>query len=138
MRAALVLLTASLLTSCGLIPSNPEVDPEFSILYAEFLADAAHYGRELDLWDLRIEFAEMPLDIAGRCRPNKTVEINPEVWAFYDRWDREILIYHELGHCLLGQDHRPDSIMSQNLRTTWYAWHREEYKAELFTYKERY
>jgi hypothetical protein len=133
----LVILAGLASLGCGIIPVNPEVAPEFSILYSQFLTDANHYNRELDLDGLIVRFGPTEPTVAGYCSGNKLIVINEESWNSYDRYGKEVLLYHEFGHCLLGQDHRLNSIMSPTLiRSYYYAAHADTFKQELFTYED--
>lgn len=136
MRSEYATITiAVLMTGCGLLPANPEVDPEFRILYAYFKGDAIRHNRELDYGNLVIKFGNLPSNIMGTCGGPKTVTINPAIWARISGWDRFLLIYHELGHCLLGQDHRQNSIMSPGLSDTQFAFQKQSYIDELFNFQ---
>lgn len=81
----------------------------------------------------------------GRTSPNR-VELNQSMWSDGSESFREMLIFHELGHCLLGRDHRntqfssgrPESIMNSYLfsqRT--YERYRDDYLKELYTVNAR-
>jgi hypothetical protein len=144
MRFFVSAIIAVSLSACGILPANPEVDPEFRIIYSGFLADAAKYGRDLNLDGLVIRMAEpgmMESTIQGSAA-GKTVEINPDRWSAFratsaGNADREVLIYHELGHALLGLSHDdPVQIMKVGLLTAYYARNREEYIRELFEFKK--
>lgn len=130
-----LVLVALILAGCGLLPSNPEVDPAFSILYSQFLMEAVKYHRELNLNNLVMKFGPLDPALAGTCSNGPTVTIAEDYWHEITAWEKEILIYHELGHCLLGQAHRANSIMSSpEINYYSYAWHRDTYVAELFNY----
>jgi hypothetical protein len=122
-------------TGCGLIPANPEVQPEFSVLYSQFLMDASRFKREIDPSGLVVQFGETAVRTDGQCTSPKTVTINRAYWDKFNKWGKELLLYHELGHCLLGQDHRPGSLMAEPApSSTNYAFKREEYLTEFFSY----
>lgn len=129
-------------SACGVIPTpadNPEVEPTFRIYYSRWLADAARYQRELSLKGLRVRMGqpgELSDRIGGMCMDGKIVVINPAAWAsFKHDHEAELLMYHEFGHCTLGQDHRPiPSIMNPGLMSWAYLRDREEYKREVFTF----
>jgi len=64
----------------------------------------------------------------GECSTNffsaPTITINPTFWAFASETDRTLVVFHELGHCVLNRAHNntvagghPVSIM--NLHATW-------------------
>lgn len=44
--------------------------------------------------------------VIGYCTPsNKNIKINRKYWNTADSYERELLIFHELGHCDLNRDH---------------------------------
>lgn len=87
---------------------------------------------------------------AGHCSKsdNETprIDLNENYWKFATDQQKEILLFHELGHCLLNREHddtlssnkAPASIMFTNelyLAGTldeYYRDHRDEYLKELF------
>lgn len=75
---------------------------------------------------------------------NRSIVIDKRRWFELSEAAKEILIYHELGHCELNRMHRedrydnrrPKSIMSANMmQRRFYERYREEYIKELFTNK---
>lgn len=94
--------------------------------------------------NIEISFDEnMSMDYAGLCFWSETprrITINKYWWDGYDEYDREILIFHELGHCVLNRDHtdsydswgRPLSIMSTDLGGWDYKDYYNSYIQELF------
>ena len=85
------------------------IDPEFVPYVDKFIEITGVDSIELDMY-----FNELDDSIIGVCTVEgiaKDVEIDPVWWKAVGRWDREILIFHELAHCVLGQEHR-------NLRLT--------------------
>jgi hypothetical protein len=124
------------LSSCGMLPANAEVDPEFRIIYSGFEADAAKYGREIDQGNLVIRMgaeSEFDANEAGNCAPGKVVSVNPTIWKTLTRYGKELLIYHELGHCLLGLTHDSESIIMQpSMSQQQYAFRRQDAIEELF------
>lgn len=82
--------------------------------------------------------------VIGYCTPyNKNVKINRKFWNIASSYEREWLIFHELGHCDLNREHRngfreedpkfiPLSIMSAEMFDVQiYIMHREYYIKEL-------
>ena len=93
------------------------VDEELWIYFERFEAEAAQRGENIDLRDLNLTAAieELhPDDVAGVCnynsrRPNH-IGIDLTFWnRVSDRW-REMVVFHELGHCVLFRGHREDSF----------------------------
>lgn len=83
-------------------------------------------------------------DFAGICfkhgsRPPK-VELSEETWMKTDRWQREQLVFHELGHCVLNRNHDNKTVLGIQksvmnhavLPKDMYLLHREYYLRELF------
>jgi hypothetical protein len=82
-------------------------------------------------------------DVIGRCSINNgtlRVSIDTKYWNKVKSIQREELIFHELGHCILGRGHcthkrnkKRISIMSQSVGDEKdYLENREEYLKELF------
>ena len=122
-RACLLALSCSLgLVSCDSSSSSSDsttavsesssegVDPQLQSFVDNFVEDMNERGIFRDISGLSVSFAELDDGIAGICIPSQgTVIISP---IFRDSTNNlEELIYHELGHCVLGMEHRDDSIM---------------------------
>jgi hypothetical protein len=123
------LFALMLLTMPAYGRSQKFVDPALKAYFSEFISDALAAGVPMDVErfvDLKsIVFAKITtngvlgycisaeyLDLGGFHR-ELNIEIDPEMFASLSKCDRRALIYHELGHCLLGLDHSPykDSLM---------------------------
>lgn len=98
----LLLLT---LVGCGKaydVPSNfqPYVDT--------FVAQAATEGVALTITSLRIEYGTLPASSeAGLCVASSppTITLVETTWEAFDETSRQLLMDHELGHCVLGRVH---------------------------------
>lgn len=109
----------------------------------------AYLGHTID--DLHIELVRLNKTnrghIAGVCNISKYdtnkyfIEIDEDYWYFYGDTKREMLIFHELGHCELNKQHNdvilsngcPKSLMSPNKFDIWcYRDNKQRYLAELF------
>ena len=89
-------------------------------------------------------------NVIGYCTPsNKNIKINKRYWDTATDYEKEMLIFHELGHCDLDRDHKegwyiqivdgkevariPISIMGAQLfYVNTYITHRDYYLEELF------
>lgn len=68
------------------------------------------------------------------------MELSEETWRKTDRWQREQLVFHELGHCVLNRNHDNKTVMGIQksvmnhavLPKDMYLLHREYYLRELF------
>ena len=79
--------------------------------------------------------------ISGSSRTNQ-VQYSTSAWRGGSNTFREMLSFHELGHCLLGRGHknsnhsdgRPESVMKSSIfNEKTYLAHRDEYLKELFS-----
>ena len=109
-----------LLCSCGKgHGANIEAGLESS--YSKFLAEAAIHNIKLDsdrIDHLKITFgdikqkSEIGTKVLGYCETSalgaRDIVIDQDYWAKSIDLDREQLMFHELGHCLLGRKHRTD------------------------------
>lgn len=82
-----------------------------------FLDEAALRGHEFTITNLIIEYdAELHRSICGICNSlsqsnhiQKVVRINPKCTITYVE-QMEALVFHELGHCVLGRDHNTELL----------------------------
>lgn len=143
----LVLISLNiLLTGCG-DGTKGTIDPAFQSYLDQFIRDAALYEREIETYNLTIQFIDKFDDafLWANCTDG-TITIRRDYWYKTKEDTRESLIYHELGHCVLGRDHTqawntdlniPLSLMVQGThsRSDYWAANKAYYIAELFTGK---
>lgn len=125
------------------IPGNNLPAPE--PYQTQFKALGKTYGAAFTADSVVFGFRSFFGGVVGMCtytgRTNR-VEFAPGPWANGSDTFREMLAFHELGHCLLGRGHknnthsdgRPESLMKSVMfseRT--YQNYRDEYMKELFT-----
>lgn len=90
-----------------------------------FQEQAAELGQDIQVSDLVIRFKHIPVEedktVLGRCwrggNASPTIDVDPEHWKTMSMVQRELLMFHEMGHCLLRRDHVEDfkSIMNPYL-----------------------
>jgi len=107
-------LMFSIFLSCSETTQEGFIDPEFQSYIDKFLAEAALRGDTIDIIEsgLSVIFEDdgSTTDYAGVCR-NRFGSSSNEIGIDKGFWDesnesvREWVIYHELGHCVLGRDH---------------------------------
>ena len=118
-------------------------------MYAQrFEAYSAIYSSKgsVAIYNLRIVFGPMneekavglcSLDLSG----TSTVSIDKAYWDTASPPQKEVLIFHELGHCVLGRGHNdqlnesesPLSIMYSDIRPAYYyPYEKERYLRELY------
>jgi hypothetical protein len=126
----IVLIIIAIITvSCGQKPpvgmifGKAVVAPEFKPYLSKFLEDGKTYGKTFNVSRMSIVFNNSlnGTNILGQCSNDFAhpenggkVEINRSFWnaATVDASDRENLIYHELGHCLLLRDHDDKTVFT--------------------------
>lgn len=103
------LLAALLLSGCA--AQHPQT---LESLRDSFVAEGASRGVALSTDVVAMTFVPTLQHAAGRCFPNTTpkrVEISRAFWedTFWSDDTRRQIVYHELGHCMLGVlDHTPN------------------------------
>lgn len=90
------------------------------------------------------DVASIDMDAAAVCIMEDEhipkINVNVEKWSMLNEWRREAVIFHELGHCILGRAHddvvingRYKSIMNSYLIDgDVYLLNRDYYQQELF------
>jgi hypothetical protein len=126
-------------TACG--NTSNQVDPEFN-KYIELFEKT--YNLKISL---NMSFAAQPYPRVGVCYTQngkgKLIQIDRDYWNQIDDDAKELLMFHEFGHCVLGRDHRSDymqvdgfvvpaSIMNPYMfSSTVYSKNRDYYEKEL-------
>lgn len=115
------------------------VDPEFEPYVELFLEHANIPSINVDMY-----FNDQTGNVIGVCKKrgnDRNIEIDGDWWSTASDLDREILIFHELGHCVLDQGHRdfqlPDgcggSVMgTYHIGAYCYDLHYDHYIEEMF------
>lgn len=163
----LVLFLLILTSACGVqnkeSASQGSIDSRAEKYVETFVSYGTKLGSSLDTYSLTVSFSEsMPQStnggqVIGYCQRysngQKTVVLKESYWNSASVSDREQLIFHELGHCLLGLTHNdtvesaplwsntnyqannvPSSIMNTfHFGSTLYSGNRNEYMTRLFT-----
>lgn len=157
LKVSCLFLFSMILSSCGQAgeKSEPLIVGSDKLLqyYEKFKADAFSIGRTLPKKDILIMFGEtrtneFPLRV-GYCNflEPRVVVINKEWFDNAPEENREVLMYHELGHCVLDLDHTtdcndffhivscnsPKSLMYPTIGWKGYFQNKEWYIQELFS-----
>ena len=109
-RCVCVALALFVLAACG--RQQNIVGVEDYVKRFERLA-AQHAGRALRVGSITIDFDHERMVDLGQCETggflsNPHIRINEAKWMYLGETQREILIFHELGHCVLNRLHRLD------------------------------
>lgn len=119
MRSILVVLFFIFLVGCdkGEVRRYNSTDDVFSSFVTSFIDDYKSFtGKQIN-FDVAINFygeGEAGFMVLAHCYVYSTkkneILIDPDRWETLSEVDKKALIYHELGHCALGYDHRDDMI----------------------------
>lgn len=89
--------------------STVSVDEELQPWFDLFVEEGAQRGVHVDLSGITgiIENITSP-NVAGSCSisgNNKTVRLDLRFWSAYSLLEKELVVFHELGHCYLERGH---------------------------------
>jgi len=108
-----ILILILLVSACSDIHEY-RVEEEFTKYVQRFEMEAAKRGKDFDLQNtgLIVEFADLKDEQAGLCHYEKPIriEIDRAYWKAISATAgadlmKENLLFHELGHGMLGRDH---------------------------------
>lgn len=86
-----------------------------------FEKESITYGMPTQVLELVIRFStELKNDVAGQCQRNPNASplilINISYWEYLTPGQKEILLFHEMGHCVLGFGHDDTEKAIMNTR----------------------
>ena len=109
-----VLLLMTVLISCSKENEynfDTAVEDELKAYFIRFQEEAEIRGKYID-WTNEEIYARIEAidgDASGRCltygQGSHEILIDEEYWTNNNELNREFIIFHELGHCLLGRGH---------------------------------
>ncbi|MDP5171855.1 MAG: hypothetical protein NWR72_16520 [Bacteroidia bacterium] len=129
-RRCALLVLPMLLVACRPDPVTPDLYEVPAIIqpYVDaFEMEAAKRGIELDISNLQVEFTTDLDDgkgneAAGLCHfqsasnPTPRIELDTTSFNWQNNlYHREILVFHELGHCILNRLHRDNELPNGNI-----------------------
>jgi hypothetical protein len=96
-----------------------QVDPTIEVYINKFVEEAALRGITIKKENLIAEFtAERTNEVCGQCLTSKknieknqrkiTINNSSLCWGTAPNENKEALVFHELGHCLLNRPHKDD------------------------------
>lgn len=152
-KGFLFLSSLLLLLCCGDGPkenigdayANTNIDPEFIRFVDSFLEEASLRSIDVDISSvgLEIQFGEVEStgDVLGSCnRDSHSIIVSEADWNNLSENHREVLIFHELGHCIFDRDHKTAqlrngeaaSIMWPSIQGKFFGVRRSYYLDEFF------
>lgn len=94
-----------------------QIDPPFQGYVNAFEQVSSEQGSALVISDLIVQFGSTPsLNETGVCEwaENETprITLNERIWNTLSDYDRQEVMFHELGHCVLKRIHQTSEIMA--------------------------
>jgi hypothetical protein len=88
------------------------VDPELQLYFDRFEEEGRMRGMKVNFDSIGIS-ADLTIisniQVAGTCRRHSEsandIDISGTFWNRSDEWEREFVVFHELGHCYLNREH---------------------------------
>lgn len=151
-RVAVLLMYLLCTVNCSPMRAHERgvyIDPEFAPYVANFEILSIQFARPMLVRNVSAVFVDsLPGNWVGVCRYNATnrIEVLRVWWQFALDSEREVLMLHELGHCVLGRGHtetytngQPSSIMYPSVLSGYqYESNREQYLQEYFGHVRLY
>lgn len=87
------------------------IDDDLSGYFELFETEASNRGVLIDISELGVAgyIQSLEDDIAGQCATytdgSREVRIDRDYWTRASLTEKEMLVFHELGHCVLGRAH---------------------------------
>lgn len=120
MRRLLSFLLLLIVFSCEENTPRPtvfQIDDGLLPYLETFLAEASSRGLTFINENLIMEFGTAADEVCGQCKivengGQRTILIvqNSFCWIDVPAQNREAIVFHELGHCLLARNHREDKL----------------------------
>ncbi len=120
MKALPLFLALVCLTACGKsLNYNVQIDPVLYPQVEAFQQTALANGRQIDIQNIIVKFDTEGVTSEakpGRCTlgPNEEILINKAYWIKVSPWTQRELMFHELGHCVLGKKHDDSGLHIMN------------------------
>lgn len=117
MKLIIGMLFITLLVGCGNVHEQVETPEEFRSYFEAFDAYAEDAGSDARALDrISVEFGTYSASAEGNCHTGtlsgRSITIDATLWASLSEEDRQVLILHELGHCVLNRRHDDTNIGS--------------------------
>ena len=99
------------LAGCDKKGATTLVDPLLHSYFDQFVFEAALRGIELDLERHQVEgrIDDLEEGVRGQCQhlsnDSERVVIDRTYWGQSSSMEREFIVFHELGHCILNRSH---------------------------------
>ena len=113
----LVLITISLISVLACTPKEPyyKAPSELDIHVQKFIEEGKKRDIFLNMEEeaIVLEFGELADNKGGKCNSHdypKRIVIDRGRWKLLNEYQQEALVFHELGHCILGRDYKNETL----------------------------
>jgi hypothetical protein len=110
-RCIIISLLMMSITNCS-VESSSEVDAELVYYFQLFEEEAVSRDISIDMSSILVSGYIENIETRGtlgQCKSysdgSQTVVIDDNYWQRADDYEKEYIVFHELGHCVLGRDH---------------------------------
>jgi hypothetical protein len=152
MKQIILITLAIVSTACGGHTPALNIESKYQPYVNAFESRSLMVGSNVKVTDLTIESVPSisePYTVA-KCLKSKNnsepprIIVSQEYWVGFDVQRREETLFHEMGHCVLGREHRPDQNNLMNLSImnphgfsgSGYVANYDQYMHELFFQKD--
>ena len=106
-KSVLFLISIAILSVSCLDEPTYEVHQAFEIYVQRFKEEANNRGFNVNFVKsgLTIQFTNTSIGRAAACLGGNQITIDESLWTTQDDFEKEALIFHELGHCELDRGH---------------------------------
>lgn len=94
------------------IPKGVIIEAQLQPYVDDFIAEGKSQGKSITIDNLIAKFAHLDEDTLGECwRYDNADDGTPKILIDIDSWEdetdveRRVLLFHELGHCVLNREH---------------------------------
>ena len=95
-----------------------EIQDDFKVYVDRFISEGAQRGVKVDLSGYKISYGDTLKYFCGYgFYDKKQVIIRFDCWKLLNDLDKEILLFHELGHAFLGRFHNNDLLENGDYKT---------------------
>ena len=116
------LLTTLLFTACGFAPpaESGYIHPELYPYVAKFAREGnlvLSAGLQVDFGGVEQDDNKDTVSLAVCYMQFERIVVDRDSWNLMNSTEREVLMYHELGHCVLGRYH-PETMLTKRCPTS--------------------
>ena len=117
-------LVSTLALSCNKEEGLDTIDPDLRPYFLMFQEEALTRGHNISIMDsslIAVLSTDLPNNIIGQCQHNTTkpneIKISKRTWQNFTAIQREYVVFHELGHCILHRSHTDVAYSNGNCKS---------------------